>query len=116
MIHRMRELSVICVGVLVPILWTTTPVHAQDADNLGKETYDLWCGICHDAGEGFAGTQMLALTRAEGLSVMKDNDTLVGPYIELVVRKGLGMMPVFRKTEITDEQLEALIEYIGSDE
>lgn len=92
------------------------PAFSQDDEHAGKEVYDLWCGICHEPGEGFAGTQMLTLTRAEGLSVIKDNDTLVGPYIELVVRKGLGMMPVFRKTEITDEQLAALIEYLGSDE
>lgn len=115
-LNNMGALNRLPAVVMLLTVTLSSPAFAQNDDNLGKETYDLWCGICHDAGEGFAGTQMLALTRAEGLSVMKDNDTLVAPYIELVVRKGLGMMPVFRKTEITDEQLEALIEYIGSDE
>ena len=59
---------------------------------------------------------MLTLTREEGLGVMKDKDTLTDEYIELVGRKGLGMMPVFRKTEITDAKLNDLLEYLGSDE
>lgn len=100
---------------------SSAPSLAQDGPsqasiNRGQETYDLWCGTCHAAGEGYAGTQMLTLTRAEGLGVMKDNDTLTDAYIELVVRKGLGMMPVFRKTEITDAQLNDLLAYLGSDE
>lgn len=121
-LKRMNTLGgLLSAMVLIIVTGCSSPLLAQDGmaedgDNLGKETYDLWCGICHEPGAGFAGTQILTLTRAEGLGVMKDNDTLTDVYIETVVRKGLGMMPVFRKTEITDEQLAALLEYLRSDE
>jgi len=76
----------------------------------GKKIYDRWCAHCHDAGSGYAGTMMLTLTRDEG--VIKNNSTLDPDYIETVVRKGLGMMPMMRKTEIGDADLADLISYI----
>jgi len=99
------------------LAFSSTVLVAEDHAN-GEKVYDLWCGICHEGGpqDGYGGSQVLALTRGESQARIKDNDTLSPTYIEAVVRKGLGMMPPFRKTEISDDELNDLIAYLLSDQ
>jgi len=37
---------------------------------------------------------------------------MTADYLRTFVREGVGVMPQFRKTEITDPELDAMIEYL----
>lgn len=80
----------------------------------GEQVYQKWCARCHEPGTGpHPGTQILALSRDKEESVIKENTNLDRDYITTVVRNGLQMMPAFRHTEISDEELMALAELLG---
>lgn len=81
----------------------------------GKQTYELFCAGCHNAGEGHAGTMKLTLLKGEENSVITDRTDLNADYIRFVVRDGLLEMAPFRPTDISDSELDSLIQYILSD-
>lgn len=61
----------------------------------GKEVYDKVCGYCHDKGVGPA-------IRGRGSP----------PEYRAVVRQGRRAMPPFRSSEISDEALVKLLDYV----
>ena len=80
----------------------------------GKQVYEQWCIICHDAGPGMAGTSALK-RRYKGKvpALLTEREDLAAEYISLLVRQGVKSMPFFRKTEIGDEDLAALNLYLA---
>lgn len=80
----------------------------------GKQVYEQWCIICHDAGPGMAGTSALK-RRYQGKlpALLTEREDLAAEYISLLVRQGVKSMPFFRKTEIGDEDLAALNLYLA---
>ena len=84
------------------------------AHDAGRNLFEYWCLPCHGAGPGYAGTMALAQRLGEEQSVILDRDNLPAEYIKFVVRNGLQMMPPLMPTEITDEGLELLAEYLAS--
>jgi mono/diheme cytochrome c family protein len=78
----------------------------------GRVIYDLHCAGCHAAGLGHAATMKLKLARAEGMSVLVQRTDLTSAYINHIVRDGLLEMPPFRPTDINDEELENLAQYM----
>lgn len=84
-----------------------TPAHA------GKLVYDKWCGICHGRGERMAGTASLqAKHKGELPAVLEDRSDMNAEFIKFYVRNGVMIMPAFRKTEVTDVDLQALTDYL----
>jgi (+)-pinoresinol hydroxylase len=90
---------------------------AADAQN-GKQVFLRWCQGCHEAlpGTGFdppAGTYTLQQHYQGSLpaEIEKRND-LTAAQIKDLVRHGVNVMTPFRKTEITDRQLDDLIAYL----
>ena len=87
----------------------------------GKQVYDYWCLPCHGAGvglPGFAelpGTQQLRLKyRDTAISpLLTERTDLVPEFVKVIVRQGVSFMPQFRKTEISDDDLDALAAYLG---
>jgi (+)-pinoresinol hydroxylase len=86
----------------------------------GKEIYEYWCATCHGPGLGLPGfgelpgTQQLRIKyRGTDVPAVLDERTdLVPEFVEVIVRQGFSFMPQFRKTEIDDEELEALAAYL----
>ena len=88
----------------------------------GKALYDKWCTPCHGAvaptempfgGDGLPGTSALRIKyRGELPAVLEERTDLVPVYITTVVRGGLFGMPMTRKTEISDGELEDIIAYL----
>lgn len=97
----------------VPV--TSEETSEQSSADTGKQTYELFCAGCHNAGEGHAGTMQLALLKGEEKSVITDRDDLNAEYIRFVVRDGLLEMAPFRPTDISDSELDSVIQYILSD-
>lgn len=79
---------------------------------VGKQVFDNWCAACHGESPFLPGTSYLAITRGAELSVIEKRKDLSPDYVRKIVRVGINGMPPFRKTEITGEQLEALIAYL----
>ena len=80
----------------------------------GKQVYQYWCWNCHGEGVGKPGTQALAAKYKGSKPAILDQRTDLTPAVTKVfVRKGVSIMPFFRKTEITDTQLDALTTYLA---
>jgi (+)-pinoresinol hydroxylase len=103
-------------GAMV-LLWlacATTAV-AQDAaaTEKGRETYQYWCATCHGAGPGHPGTAALTAKYKGALPGLLDDRTDLTPQgVKSVVRKGVSVMPFFRKTELSDADLEVVAQYL----
>lgn len=80
----------------------------------GKAVYDLWCGACHDPGPRHPGTQALdVLYKGSKPGALEERTDLVPKLTETFVRRGVSVMPPFRKTEISDADLAALTAYLA---
>ena len=79
----------------------------------GDVIYAHYCGHCHNDGDGHPGTMRLAIRLSPAQSVIQQRENLPAAYIKQVVRNGLGMMPAFRPTEISDNELNTLAAFIA---
>lgn len=89
---------------------------AQDGDRIerGHEVFDRWCAPCHAPGPFHPGTQALeVLYRGEKPAALEARTDLTPELTKAFVRSGVSVMPPFRKTEISDEDLEALAAYLA---
>jgi len=78
----------------------------------GKALFDRNCAVCHAAGPSHAGTMRLAETRGPDKAVLEQRTDLDPAYIRLVVRQGLVEMPPWRPSEIDDDALTQLAQYL----
>ena len=91
----------------------TVDAAAQSAADRGKQVYEKWCTPCHGAGEGKPGTiSAQALYKGSKPAVLADRTDLTAAGIKTAVRSGVYIMPRFRKTEVTDTELEGIIAYL----
>ena len=82
----------------------------------GRAVYEKWCAPCHDPGIEHPGTHALMAKypgspRASG--IITEWKDLTPQYVHFMVRHGMSVMPHFRKTEITDSELDALARYLS---
>jgi (+)-pinoresinol hydroxylase len=90
------------------------PAAAQSAAPDGKAVFERWCQPCHGAGPGMPGTAALqALYKGAKPALLEERTDLVPQLTKNFVRTGVSVMPFFRKTEITDAELEALAAYLA---
>ncbi len=103
-------------GAVFAVGFVSTLAQAQDtAIERGEQVYDYWCAPCHDPGPDHPGTQSLAF-RYDGTdipAVLEDRTDLTPEFVRTLVRQGMLSMAPFRKTEITDEELDALAAYLS---
>jgi mono/diheme cytochrome c family protein len=79
----------------------------------GEQVFVYWCAPCHSAGPGMPGTQALQAKYGGKLpAVLLQRSDLTPKLIAYFVRNGISVMPFFRKTEISDADLDALAAYI----
>lgn len=83
----------------------------QSPAGRGREVYQKWCTPCHGAGLGKPAT---AAASAHGIkpAVLEQRTDLTAKTIQTAVRDGLSFMPRFRKTEISNADLDALVAYL----
>jgi mono/diheme cytochrome c family protein len=80
----------------------------------GQTVFRNWCSACHAPGPGHPGTQALAAKYKGGKpDTLEDRRDLTADQVRFFVRHGVSIMPFFRKTEITDADLDALAAYLG---
>jgi mono/diheme cytochrome c family protein len=83
----------------------------QEQIERGHKVYDKWCFPCHGTGVGKPGTDSLA-ARGQKPAVLEERTDLNAAMIKQFVRHGVLFMPVFRKTEISDAELDAIAAYL----
>jgi mono/diheme cytochrome c family protein len=80
----------------------------------GHQVFEKWCAPCHSRGPGNPGTTTLAAVyRNTKPAALEDRTDLTVDFIRQSVRNGVFIMPFFRKTEISDVELEALATYLS---
>lgn len=79
----------------------------------GQALYVQHCGACHDRGPQHPGTVRLADRWPQQASLL-DREALPVPFVRHIVRRGLNLMPPFRPGEISDEELQALAEFLDA--
>lgn len=106
--------------VLAVGAWDRTFAQASVDDakiQRGAAVYQNWCAPCHSSGRGNPGTMALAAKykarQPEVPAVLTDRTDLTPQAIRFFVRQGVSVMAPFRKTEITDAELDALSAYLA---
>ena len=93
--------------------WTPAPVTAKPGQPPGYVQFQLACSVCHGTGPGKPGTSALAAKYKGATPALLEERTDLNPaYIKQVVRQGLYVMPFFRKTELSDADLNAIVAYL----
>lgn len=93
------------------ILFLNAAANAAEPD--GKAVYDKWCLACHRPDQ--VGTVRLQLKYNGSVPAVLTERTDIPPeLVKVVVRSGLQVMPMFRKTEISDAELEALALFLSA--
>src|SRR5262245_26897278 len=89
-------------------------VQAQESVARGNEVFQNWCAPCHAPGARHPGTQALdALYKGAKPAALEQRTDLLPELTRAFVRTGVSVMPPFRKTEISDADLEALAAYLA---
>lgn len=87
---------------------------ARIAASPGKQVFDQWCAACHAPGPRKPGTASLAVKYGKDMpAALEERTDLTPEVVALFVRSGTGIMPPFRKTEITDRELAELGSYLS---
>ncbi len=91
---------------------TTRPETAPATSRTGPEIFAETCVFCHDA-RGW-GTRSLARRTPPGQAELLKREFLPPVLVRHAVRRGIGSMPQFTPTEISDEELEVLAAWLDA--
>ena len=96
----------------IPSSWTTATVSGEGQPR-GYVQYQNYCSMCHGEGGGKPGTLALQAKYKGQLPALLEKRTDLTPQlIKTYVRNGISVMPIFRKTEISDADLDAIAAYL----
>ena len=76
----------------------------------GEAAYIVKCAMCH--GPDGMGTGLLGRNREVALLEARDN--LTAPFVVLAARNGIGNMPAIPRGEVSDEEMQAIAEYLAA--
>jgi (+)-pinoresinol hydroxylase len=106
--------------------WTLFPSREQKPGTArvqeGNEVFQNLCAGCHGAdiknasvgiGATMPGTDALAAKyKGAKPARLEERTDLTPQFIKIFVRNGVSVMPLFRKTELSDADMEALSAYL----
>ena len=88
----------------------------------GRQVFERQCAPCHGQGPGDDRSEMLPGTAAlaekyDGTrpAALELRDDLPAPVLGMFVRRGVGAMPPFRPSELSDADISAMAAYIAAD-
>lgn len=101
--------TVAALALLLPLV-----VRADAPSGAGRSVYEKWCAACHDPGINHPGTHaLMAKYSGSKPAALVDRTDLPPDIVKYFVRHGITIMPPFRKTEISDSELDALAAYLS---
>ena len=113
-----RAIGLACLAALA----AGVTANAQPADPVqhGKALFQRSCAPCHGVGPGDDGRPMLPASQSLKLKYkgskspfLEDRSDLPYPVLRVFVRHGSWSMPGFRKTEVSDPDVEAIAAYLA---
>lgn len=114
--RRAAKLAVVALGMVVAGATWAQDQPAQIAR--GQTLYKYWCATCHGPGIGngpryLPGENALrAKYKGEVSGLLHERTDLTPEFVKLFVRQGVSIMPFFRKTEVSDPDLDAIVAYL----
>ena len=119
----MKRLSVLAACTFVTALACGAPAPGQQesgraaattAATRGEALYRYHCATCHGEGPRQPGTKALEIKyKGEVPAVLHKRTDLEADMVKVVVRSGMGSMPFFRKTGISDAELDTLAAHLA---
>jgi (+)-pinoresinol hydroxylase len=92
--------------------WTRTTTQSE-GEPKGYVQFQNYCSMCHGEGSGQPGTMALqAKYKGAQPALLAKRTDLTPQLIKLYVRNGISIMPIFRKTEISDADLDLIADYL----
>ncbi|WP_120077585.1 c-type cytochrome [Aurantiacibacter odishensis] len=76
----------------------------------GEALYVEYCAMCHTANG--MGTGLLA--RRVDTPILEERDNLAAAYVMVAARNGIGNMPAVPRGELSDEDLQAIADYLAA--
>jgi mono/diheme cytochrome c family protein len=108
----MRMAIIMAAVLAVGVAWAAQ-ASAQDASR-GRQVFDKWCAPCHGSGLAKPATAALAFKyKGEKPALLEERTDLTPDIVKYMVRNGVYTMPASRKTEISDDDLDALAAYLS---
>ena len=87
-------------------------MNTSDAAETGQRVFANWCAPCHMDSPFAPGTIQLRQTRGPENAIIEQRTDLTEDLVRIFVRQGFAGMPKFRRTEISDRELDLLVEYL----
>lgn len=127
-IPTMRLIAVLCAAAAAAIAgvdpapaaagpaisWTWGTVAAGPGKPRGYVEFQRACSVCHGSGPAKPGTRALRAKYRSKLPALLEQRTDLAPdYVKFIVRHGVSVMPPFRKTELSDADLDAIAAYLA---
>jgi mono/diheme cytochrome c family protein len=97
--------------------WSRTTAATETAGSAaerGAAVFNNWCSACHsrDTRNAPGTTSLQHKYQGSVPAALEDRSDLTREVVELFVRNGVATMPFYRKTEIDDTELAALVAYL----
>ena len=105
-VQRVIAAVVLGMTAIVPI----AALSQTEEPRAPEQVFSTRCAYCHDA-TGW-GTRALARRMPESEAPLLDRKDLPPAYTVYVVRRGIGSMPQFNPSELTDKELESLANWL----
>jgi (+)-pinoresinol hydroxylase len=97
--------------------WSRTTAAVEDRGvplERGAAVFNNWCSACHSRGpQNAPGTASLQMKYQGSVpAALEDRRDLTPDVVKVFVRNGVATMAPFRKTEVSDADLDALAAYL----
>jgi mono/diheme cytochrome c family protein len=110
----MNKLTLVLTTIFILLLATGRVLADESGMPQGQVVYEHWCAPCHAEGMEHPGTMALeAKYKGQIPAVLINRGDLTPEFVKQFVRNGVSIMPFFRKTEISDKELDSLANYIA---
>ena len=114
----MKTLALISASALLALAGQAAAAPKPKADPAqiqhGHDVFQYWCATCHGAGPGHPGSDALAAKyKGAKPALLEERLDLTPEQVRFYVRHGISIMPFFRKTEVSDADLDAIGAYIA---
>jgi (+)-pinoresinol hydroxylase len=100
-------------GQAPTINWLPAGIAMQPGDSRGYVLFQQACSVCHGAGPAKPGTRALrAKYQGKEPALLEERRDLSADYVRVTIRHGVSVMPPFRKTELSDDDVNAIVTYL----
>lgn len=105
-----RGLTALAALAIAASLYAADQVPLTARQTTGMKYFLARCGYCHLEGE--TGTLMLTRRLGEENALLQKRSNLDPNYVRSVVRTGILSMPALTRVEVTDDELDAIVDYL----